>query len=109
MGAPEPVLLTRGLVLVGAARVIKEKHICLPLGQDSRRPSSERDGLEPPGRARPGRSGSPDCRWPAAPPIDLVFRLRENTHPQYGGLELELIDLSHRLKAVPDSQLLRSE
>jgi single-stranded-DNA-specific exonuclease len=26
--------------------------------------------------------------------IDIVYRLRENPHPTYGGLELELIDLA---------------
>jgi single-stranded-DNA-specific exonuclease len=26
--------------------------------------------------------------------IDIVYRLRENVHPSYGGLELELIDFA---------------
>ena len=26
--------------------------------------------------------------------IDVVYRLRENQHPIYGGIELELIDLT---------------
>jgi single-stranded-DNA-specific exonuclease len=92
MGAPEPILLARGLTLAAPPRIIKEKHICLPLGQTA-------DGrpLSAMGWSRPGRpawsqriAGLPLAVGAA---LDLVFRLRENTHPQYGGLELELLDL----------------
>jgi single-stranded-DNA-specific exonuclease len=92
MGAPEPILLTRGLTLAGPPRIIKEKHICLPLGQTA-------DGrpLSAMGWSRPGRPTWPQriAGLPLASgaAIDLVFRLRENTHPQYGGLQLELVDL----------------
>jgi len=92
MGAPEPILLARGLTLAGPPRIIKEKHICLPLGQTS-------DGrpLSAMGWSRPGRTAWPQriagLPQAAGAALDLVFRLRENTHPQYGGLELELLDL----------------
>jgi single-stranded-DNA-specific exonuclease len=83
-------------------RVIKEKHICLPLGKTT-------DGrpLSAMGWSRPGRSTWTE-RVAGVPMgvgarVDLVFRLRENTHPQYGGLELELVDLSIAAN-IPNSE-----
>jgi single-stranded-DNA-specific exonuclease len=102
MGAPEPILLARSLILSAPVRVIKEKHICLPLGKTA-------DGrpLSAMGWSRPGRltwtervAGVP---LGVGARVDLVFRLRENTHPQYGGLELELVDLSIAAD-VPNSE-----
>lgn len=90
--APEPVFLTRNLILSAPIRIIKERHICIPLV------SATGNSLSAMGWSRsstpdwPTRCAAFDLRPGSA--IDAVFRLRENKHPQYGGVELELIDLA---------------
>ena len=93
MGAREPVFVARGFELSGPPRFIKEKHVCLPLGL-----TADRCALSGMGWCRPGQ---PEWRGrveamglAAGSKVDAVFRLRENTHPQYGGLELELMDVA---------------
>ena len=115
VGAPEPILLARNLTLSGPPRILRdkqgdEKHICLPLGQ-----TADNRPLSAMGWSRPGHGARGGCDdWPAriAPwsltcgsSVDLVFRLRENTHPRFGGLELQLIDLdlSQPLPSEPAS------
>ena len=88
---PEPVFLVRSLLVAGPARIIKDRHVCLPvttrLGQALNAMGWSRTGATP---------WSDRCAALTLTPgslIDAVFRLRENLHPQYGGLELELLDL----------------
>jgi single-stranded-DNA-specific exonuclease len=84
---PEPVLLAHGLTLKASPRIIKDRHICLPLT----------GGLNAMGWSRSGHIPWSERIQPleltVGSKIDAVFRLRENKHPQYGGLELDLIDL----------------
>ena len=93
MGNPEPLLLTRGLVLAGPPRFMQDRHLCLPL---SPAPNSQpRNAM---GWSRSGRTSwaeraaalglGPGSR------VDAVFTLRENKHPQYGGLDLILQELA---------------
>jgi len=90
IGNPEPVFLTRGAVLAAPVRVIKEKHICLQLDRLDAAPISalgwSRGALDWPARCA-GLGLAQGTR------IDLLYRLRENQNPQFGGLELELCDL----------------
>ncbi len=87
MANPEPVLLARGLAVCGNPRIIKEKHICIPLA----------GRINAMGWSRTGKQSWADRIEPLAlttgSKIDAVFRFRENKHPQYGGLEVDLIDL----------------
>ena len=88
MGNPEPVFLTSGLTLSGPPRIIKDIHVCLPLTV----------GLSAMGWSRSGKQPWAErvlkLGLSAGSRIDTVYRLRENRHPQYGGLELELVDLA---------------
>ena len=92
MGNPEPVFVTRNLTLSAAPRLIKERHLCLPL-------TACADGkpLSALGWSRNGQKTWPERvaanNLSAGSSIDIVYRLRENQHPTFGGLELELIDL----------------
>ena len=86
---PEPCLYTSGLTLAAAPRVIKERHVCLQLQTNDGRTLNamgwSRTGTTPwPERIASLQPG--DC-------LDVLFRMRQNKHPQYGGLELGLIDL----------------
>jgi single-stranded-DNA-specific exonuclease len=97
VGNPEPVFLTRGLVLTGPVRTIKERHICIPVGARSL-PGSKPLAINAMGWSRTGaQSWASRCeaqRLQTGSIIDAVYRLRHNRHPTYGGLELELLDLA---------------
>jgi single-stranded-DNA-specific exonuclease len=82
MANPEPTLLARNLTLTGAPRIIKEQHICLPL----------EGPLNAMGWSRSGHTVWSERIQPLN--LNAVFRLCENKHPQYGGLELHLIDIA---------------
>jgi single-stranded-DNA-specific exonuclease len=93
-GNPEPMFVARGARLVSAPRIMKERHVRLELAQAHAAGSNE-DG---------SRMGSGSIRavgWDMAArasmlglvqgsTIDLAYRIRENDHPQYGGLEVEI-------------------
>jgi single-stranded-DNA-specific exonuclease len=90
IGNREPVFVTRGLTLTAPVRFIKEKHICLQL---------EKIG----GSLRFSALGwSRTIDWPArclkmaldkGSLIDVAYRLKAKTNPQFPGLELELVDI----------------
>ncbi|QHN04028.1 single-stranded-DNA-specific exonuclease RecJ [Granulicella sp. WH15] len=93
MDHPEPVFLSRGLVLTGFPRIIKEVHVCLPL--------AAAPGERPLNAMGWSRSGAQswaerisELGITAGSKIDVVYKLKENTHPQYGGLELHLVDFA---------------
>jgi single-stranded-DNA-specific exonuclease len=87
------VLLVRNLKLSAAPRIIKEKHVCLPLGK-----TAAGQPLSAMGWSRTGRTSWAEriagMALEAGTTIDIVGRLRENTHPQFGGIELELVDIA---------------
>ena len=87
-GHLEPVLLCRGLTLTAQPRIIKGSHVCVPL----------QSGLSAMGWTRSGHISWAERVLPLnllpGARIDCVFRLCKNKHPQFGGLELELIDIA---------------
>lgn len=91
----EPRLYTAGLTLAAPPRIIKERHICLQL--------QTKDGrtLNAMGWSRTGMLPWPDraAALQTGERLDVLFHMRQNKHPQYGGLELELIDLRPESKA----------
>ncbi len=90
-GNPEPVFAARKVRLLTAPRLMKERHIRLELASDSVLPLP-----------RPGASGALRAvGWNLAARaaeldlvqgslIDLAYRIRENEHPEFGGLEVEI-------------------
>ena len=78
-----------------ASRIMKERHIRLELAQAS--------GPTLPLHSASAEPFAPSAGiWPFAPPnlqlaegsrIDLAYRIRENDHPEYGGLEIEIAGL----------------
>jgi single-stranded-DNA-specific exonuclease len=101
-GNPEPVFVARRVRLLSPPRVMKERHIRLDVAQDS---------LQPP--PLPGSSGAVRALgWGMAARaaelglaqgslIDLAYRIRENQHVDYGGLEAEIAGIELATSCVP--------
>ena len=101
-GNPEPVFLARNARLVTAPRIMKERHLRLELAQESlaRETASGSGGISP--RHIPTAGGAIRAvGWGLAglaaelglaqgSLINLAYRIRENDHPEYGGLEVEI-------------------
>jgi single-stranded-DNA-specific exonuclease len=104
-GNPEPIFLARRVRLLARPRVMKERHIRLELVQTLAQ--------------APAISAAPDQSLPSSSAairavawnlaaraselalnqgslIDIAYRIRENDHPEFGGLEVEIagIELS---------------
>jgi single-stranded-DNA-specific exonuclease len=99
IGNPEPHFLVRGLVVAGPPRIIKEKHLCLPL-----LPAPGCEPLNAMGWSRgstPWSERASALKLSTGSILDAVVRLGENTHPQYGGLELQLVDFGVSREVAP--------
>ena len=86
-GNPEPIFVARRVRLVGAPRVMKERHIRLELAQDSSLGASS-TAMRAVGWDLAGRVAS--LKLAQGSLVDVAYRIRENDHPQYGGLEAEI-------------------
>jgi single-stranded-DNA-specific exonuclease len=101
-GNPEPVFVARGARLLAAPRVMKERHLRLELAQE---PEADGNGATPATAVRPGSSGAMravgwglaeramELRLEQGSLIDVAYRIRENDHPDFGGLEIEMVDV----------------
>ena len=94
-GNPEPAFLARNLRLTAPVRIMKERHIRLELKPQS--------SLEPETSVADSIPQAPirAVGWNLAQRaqelglilgsvIDVAYRVRENDHPEYGGLQIEL-------------------
>jgi single-stranded-DNA-specific exonuclease len=101
-GNPEPVFVARSARLLAAPRVMKERHLRLELAQE---PAVDGNGAAPSRAVRPGSSGAVravgwglaeramELRLGQGSLIDVAYRIRENDHPDFGGLEIEMVDV----------------
>jgi single-stranded-DNA-specific exonuclease len=103
-GNPEPIFIARQVRLVSAPRTMKERHIRLELAQldpvqDSATPfngSSHRlpasaapsASIRAVGWGLAGRAAELSLAQDSV--IDVAYRIRENDHPEFGGLEIEI-------------------
>jgi single-stranded-DNA-specific exonuclease len=90
-GNPEPIFVARGARIASAPRIMKERHIRLDLQQDSLGTGKLGAG----GRAMRcvGWDWAERClnmQLAAGSLVDVAYRIRENDHPQYGGVEIEI-------------------
>ena len=90
VGNREPVFMTRGVTLTADVRLIKERHVCLQLQHEGETVRFTALGW------------SRSVNWPdrckelalhQGSRIDIAYRLKAKTNPQFPGLELEMIDL----------------
>lgn len=86
MGNEEPVFIARNVRLAGPVRTLKEIHVRLNLAHGSRGALYPALGWRWAERVAALALQQDDL-------IHLAYRLRENEHPQFGGLELEIVDL----------------
>ncbi len=86
MRNPEPVFVAHNVRVSGPVRTIKTRHVRLRLAQGARA-SFPAVGWDWAGRIEAAgiEEGSV---------VHLAYKLKENEHPSFGGLELEIADLS---------------
>ncbi len=86
-GNEEPVFVAYNVRVAAPARAIKDRHVCLQLAQGARGASWSALGWDWAGRVQAMglEQGSV---------LHIAYKLRQNQHPEYGGLELEIADLA---------------
>ena len=90
-GNPEPIFAARRVRLLADPRLMKERHLRLDLAQESLHPipragssaSMKALGWNMAARAQ-------ELGLAAGSIIDVAYRIRENDHPEFGGIEIEL-------------------
>ena len=79
---PEPIFLAANTRLVSPPRIMKDRHLRLELAQENGSPTRA-IGWDMASR-------SADLGLTQGSQIDIAYRIRENLHPDFGGLEVEL-------------------
>jgi single-stranded-DNA-specific exonuclease len=86
MENPEPLFIARDIRLMSEPRTMKERHVRLSLAQGENNGGWKAVGWNMAAAVEAMNLAVGDK-------LDIVYRLRENEHPEFGGLELELLDL----------------
>jgi single-stranded-DNA-specific exonuclease len=105
-GNPEPIFIARNARLVAPPRIMKERHLRLELAQDSGPPPQaplDAATIRLPVSATPIASTravgwnlaerAAQLRLAEGSLIDVAYRIRENDHPDFGGLEIEIMGI----------------
>jgi len=100
----EPIFVARHLRVAAPPRFFKERHVQLKLAQDGASGAAPVFSALGWNWAERVRKAGLD----AGAIVDVAFRLRENEHPDFGGLELEMVDLAPAQSAgsLPSSETL---
>jgi single-stranded-DNA-specific exonuclease len=85
-GNEEPIFVAYNARLTAPVRPIKDRHVCLQLARGAHSGSWSALGWD--WAARVQALGLEQGSI-----VHLAYKLRENAHPEYGGLELEIADL----------------
>ena len=85
-GNEEPIFVAYNVRLTAPVRAIKDRHVCLQLAQGARGGSWSALGWDWAGRVQ-------GLGLEQGSVVHVAYKLRENSHPEYGGLELEIADL----------------
>ena len=101
-GNPEPIFLARSARLLTPPRIMKARHLSLELAQTPG-PQPNQSTLRLPASAAPIASiravgwnlaeRAMELRLEQGSLIDIAYRIRENDHPDFGGLEIEIMGL----------------
>ena len=87
-GNPEPVFVARNTRLLTAPRVMKDRHLRLELTQETGARAGSLGAMRAIGWDMAFRAAELGLREGSR--IDLAYRIRENDHPEYGGIEVEI-------------------
>ena len=87
-GNPEPIFISRGARVATPPRVMKDRHIRLELAQESSLPERHSGTVRAVGWDWASRCM--DLRLCEGSRIDIAYRIRENDHPDFGGIEVEI-------------------
>ena len=91
-GNPEPVFVARRARLLAPVRIMKERHIRLDLAHDSANGNSRKaEGMRAVGWDMAFRAAELGLAQGSL--VDVAYRVRENDHPDYGGIEIEIAGL----------------
>ncbi len=85
-GNEEPVFVAYNTRITAPIRPIKDRHICLQLAQSAQGAGFSALGWNWAARAK-------DLGLEQGSAVHVAYKLRENIHPDFGGLELEIADL----------------
>jgi single-stranded-DNA-specific exonuclease len=86
-GNPEPIFMARNTRLLSAPRIMKERHLRLELAHDGT------GAMRALGWDMAARSAELELAQGSR--VDIAYRVRENLHPDFGGLEAELAGIRH--------------
>jgi single-stranded-DNA-specific exonuclease len=87
-GNPEPIFVARGVQLMAPPRIMKERHLQLELAQDSAAAGAAMRAVGWNLAAR-----AMELQLQKGDQVDVAYRIRENDHPEFGGLEVELMGI----------------
>ena len=104
-GNPEPIFVARNVCLLAPPRIMKERHIRLELAQRSPHSSSidsvsanSSSAIRAVGWNLAARADELALKRGSL--IDIAYRIRENTHPEFGGLEIEIAGMLASAQAI---------
>jgi len=83
-GNPEPIFMARNARLAAAPRIMKERHVRMELTHAH----GPNGAIRAVGWDLAARTAELDLTEGSR--IDVAYRIRENRHPEYGGLEVEI-------------------
>jgi single-stranded-DNA-specific exonuclease len=86
-GNEEPVFVAYNVRVAAPARAIKDRHVCLQLAQGTRGAAWSALGWDWAARVQA-------LGLEQGSVVHIAYKLRQNQHPEYGGLELEIADLA---------------
>ncbi len=101
-GNPEPVFIARNAHLLAPPRIMKGQHLCLELAQAAASstvaPAAQVQAPIPPSSSIRAvgwnlAERAMELRLVKGDAIDLAYRIRENDHPDFGGLEVEILGM----------------
>ena len=91
IGNREPVFVTRGVTLTADVRLIKERHICLQLQREGESARFSALGWS---RGTDWAARCSEMGLRRGSVVNIAYRLKARTNPQFPGLELELLDIN---------------
>jgi single-stranded-DNA-specific exonuclease len=90
-GNPEPIFVSRAVRLAAALKVVKERHLRLAFQEAE---DGVRFGAMLWGRRKDWAAQAQQQSWAQGDLFDVAYRLRRNWHPDFGGWEMEIVDIS---------------